>query len=306
MVAETTLTRHDLIYPMFVCEGENSCQMVESMPGISRYSVDLLVEECKAVLDLGVPAVMLFGVPEKKDALGREAYNPKGVVPRAVRALKKEVPGLLVMCDVCLCEYTDHGHCGIIDKNEVHNDATLELLAKAALVYAQAGADVVAPSDMMDGRVLAIREALDDADLDHVPIMAYAAKYCSAFYGPFREAAGSAPQFGDRKSYQMDPRNASEALREVALDIDEGADIVMVKPAGPYLDIIAQVREETDLPLAAYQVSGEYALIKAGGEKGWVDEEKVMMESLIGIKRAGVDMILTYFAKDVARLLGGA
>jgi porphobilinogen synthase len=306
MVAETTLTRHDLIYPMFVCEGENSCQMVESMPGISRYSVDLLTEECKQVLDLGVPAVMLFGVPENKDALGREAYNPKGVVPRAVRALKKEVPGLLVMCDVCLCEYTDHGHCGIIDKNEVHNDATLELLAKAALVYAQAGADVVAPSDMMDGRVLAIREALDDADLDHVPIMAYAAKYCSAFYGPFREAAGSAPQFGDRKSYQMDPRNAAEALREVALDIDEGADIVMVKPAGPYLDIISQVREETDLPLAAYQVSGEYALIKAGGEKGWVDEEKVMMESLIGIKRAGVDMILTYFAKDVARLLGGA
>ncbi|KIX15929.1 porphobilinogen synthase [Dethiosulfatarculus sandiegensis] len=305
MVAETALTCNDFIYPMFVCPGQKLRQPVPSMPGVDRFSVDTLVEECKKVRDLGIPAVMLFGIPEKKDPLGRGAYDEKGIVPQAVRALKKAVPGLLVMCDVCLCEYTDHGHCGILDKKTVHNDATLELLAKAALAYAKAGCDMVAPSDMMDGRVIEIRETLDNEGFEDLPIMSYAAKYCSAFYGPFRDAADSSPQFGDRRSYQMDPRNVIEGMREVALDIEEGADIVMVKPAMPYLDVLTRVREEYDLPVAAYQVSGEYAMLKAAAEKGWLDHDAVMMESLYAIKRAGADMILTYFAKDAAKQLAG-
>ncbi len=305
MVAETTVTPKDLIYPMFVVEGSGIVQPIPSMPGIDRFSVDKLVEECKAVAGLGVPAVILFGIPEHKDALGTQAYADKGIVPKAVRALKNKVPELLVMCDVCMCEYTDHGHCGIIDKNDVHNDATLELLAKASVAYAKAGCDVVAPSDMMDGRVLAIREALDEEGFDDLPIMSYAAKYCSAFYGPFRDAADSAPQFGDRKTYQMDPRNAREAMREIELDLAEGADMIMVKPALPYLDVLSRARDEFDVPLAAYNVSGEYAMIKAAAEKGWLDYDRVMMESLTAIKRAGADMILTYFAKDAARLLAG-
>ncbi|MBI4799284.1 MAG: porphobilinogen synthase [Desulfarculus sp.] len=303
MVAETTLTVNDLLYPMFVVEGKGVVQPVSSMPGIDRFSVDKLVEECKAVAGLGIPAVMFFGIPAKKDPLGRGAYADDGIVPRAIRAVKKAVPDLLLVPDVCMCEYTDHGHCGIIEKNDVHNDASIELLAKAAVAYAKAGADMVAPSDMMDGRVMEIREALDEAGFEHIPIMSYAAKYASAFYGPFREAAESAPQFGDRKAYQMDPRNGAEALREVELDIEEGADIVMVKPALPYLDIISRVREQFDLPVAAYNVSGEYAMVKAAAERGWIDHDRVMMESLISIKRAGADIILTYFAMQAAKLL---
>lgn len=305
MVAETDLGLNDLIYPMFVCEGSGVTQEISSMPGIHRYSVDKLVEECKQVRDLGIPAVILFGIPDEKDPLGRGAYDPKGIIPRAVKAIKREVRGLVVICDVCMCEYTDHGHCGILDKHTVHNDATLELLAKASVVYARAGADIVAPSDMMDGRVAEIREALDEAEMENTIIMSYAAKYCSAFYGPFREAADSAPQHGDRKAYQMDPRNSDEALREVELDVEEGADMIMVKPALPYLDIISRVRERFELPLAAYQVSGEYAMLHAAASNGWLDLERVMMESLISIKRAGADMILTYFAKDAAKRLGG-
>jgi len=304
LVAETHLTVNDLLYPMFVVEGKGVVQPVSSMPGIDRFSVDKLVEECQAVAALGIPAVMFFGIPAKKDPLGRGAYADDGIVPRALRAVKKAVPELLLVPDVCLCEYTDHGHCGIIDNNDVHNDASIELLAKAAVAYARAGADMVAPSDMMDGRVMEIREALDEASLEHIPIMSYAAKYASAFYGPFREAAESAPAFGDRKSYQMDPRNGAEALREVELDIEEGADIVMVKPALPYLDIISRVREQFDLPVAAYQVSGEYAMVKATAERGWIDHDRVMMESLTCIKRAGADIILTYFAKEAGQLLG--
>jgi porphobilinogen synthase len=305
LVAETTLTVNDLLYPMFVVEGSGVRQPIPSMPGIDRFSVDRLVEECKAVADLGIPAVMFFGIPDRKDALGRGAYAENGIVPKALRAVKKAVPELLLVPDVCLCEYTDHGHCGIVEKNDVHNDATLELLAKAALAYAKAGADMVAPSDMMDGRVEAIREALDENGFEHLPIMSYAAKYASAFYGPFRDAAESAPRFGDRRSYQMDPRNGAEALREVALDIEEGADIIMVKPALPYLDILSRVREAFDLPLAAYNVSGEYAMIKAAAQQGWLDHDRAMMEALTGIKRAGADIILTYFAKEAAVLLNG-
>ncbi|MCA1990253.1 MAG: porphobilinogen synthase [Desulfarculus sp.] len=305
LVAETTLTVNDLLYPMFVVEGSGVRQPIPSMPGIDRFSVDRLVEECKAVADLGIPAVMFFGIPDKKDALGRGAYADNGIVPKALRAVRRAVPDLLLVPDVCLCEYTDHGHCGIVEKNDVHNDATLELLAKAATAYAKAGADMVAPSDMMDGRVEAIREALDEAGFEHLPIMSYAAKYASAFYGPFRDAAESAPQFGDRRSYQMDPRNGAEALREVALDIEEGADIIMVKPALPYLDILSRVREAFDLPLAAYNVSGEYAMIKAAAQQGWLDHDRAMMEALTGIKRAGADIILTYFAKEAAVLLNG-
>jgi len=305
LVAETVLTPADLIYPMFVCPGNDVCQGIGSMPGVNRYSIDALVEECRKVADLGIPGVILFGIPEKKDALGTEGYSPKGIIPQAVRAVKKAVPGLLVMCDVCLCEYTSHGHCGILEKGHVHNDATLELLARASVVYAQAGADVVAPSDMMDGRVYAIREGLDEAGLDDIIILSYAAKYASAYYGPFREAADSTPQSGDRKGYQMDPPNFREALREVAMDVEEGADMIMVKPALPYLDVLSAVRQEFDLPLSAYQVSGEYAMIKAAGKMGWIDEEKVMMESLICIKRAGADFIFTYFAKEAAALTGG-
>ncbi|MBU1453075.1 MAG: porphobilinogen synthase [Proteobacteria bacterium] len=305
LVAETTLTPADFIYPMFVCPGDDVCQGIGSMPGVNRYSIDALVEECRKVAALGIPGVILFGIPEKKDALGTEGYSPKGIIPRAVRAVKKAVPGLLVICDVCLCEYTSHGHCGVLEKGHVHNDATLELLARASVTYAQAGADIVAPSDMMDGRVIAIREGLDEAGLDDTPILSYAAKYASAYYGPFREAADSTPQSGDRKGYQMDPANFREALREVALDVEEGADMIIVKPALPYLDVLSAVRQEFDLPLAAYQVSGEYAMIKAAGKMGWVDEQKVMMESLICIKRAGADFILTYFAKEAAALVGG-
>jgi porphobilinogen synthase len=303
MVAETTLAVNDLIYPMFVVEGSGVRQPVPSMPGVDRFSVDALVEECREVAGLGVPAVMLFGIPDKKDALGRGAWDPKGVVPRAVGALKKALPELVVICDVCLCEYTDHGHCGLLDKDQVHNDSTLELLAKAAVAYAKAGADMVAPSDMMDGRVIEIREALDEEGLEQVPIMSYAAKYASAYYGPFRDAAESAPAFGDRRAYQMDPPNVLEAIRECELDVAEGADIIMVKPALPYLDVIAKVRDAFDLPLAAYNVSGEYSMLKAAAANGWLDGERVMMEALTGIKRAGADLILTYFAKEAAALL---
>ena len=277
-----------------------------SMPGVFNLSVDEIVKECREVYALGIPAVILFGVPtdEEKDPEGTAGYDPEGLVPLAIQAIKAEVPELLVWADVCMCEYTSHGHCGILsDEGEVLNDPTLALLARAARVYAEAGADAVAPSDMMDGRVAAIRDELDEAGLSHVPIVSYAAKYASAYYGPFRDAAHSAPAFGDRKGYQMDPANAAEALREVELDISEGADIVMVKPAGAYMDIIYRVKELFGLPTAAYQVSGEYALIKAAAEKGWIDERRVAMESLLGLKRAGADLILTYYAMDVARWL---
>lgn len=303
MVAETTLSVNDFIYPMFVVEGENIVEPVSSMPGIDRFSVDTLVEECRTVAGLGIPAVILFGIPAEKDALGRGAYDPKGIIPRAVSAIKKALPGLVVICDVCMCEYTDHGHCGILDKEQVHNDATIELLAKASLAYVKAGADIVAPSDMMDGRVIEIREVLDEAGFDHIPIMSYAAKYASAFYGPFRDAAESTPSFGDRRAYQMDPRNVLEALRECELDVAEGADMLMVKPALPYLDVIAKVREEFDLPLAAYNVSGEFAMLKAAAANGWLDYDRVMLEALTSIKRAGADLILTYHAKEAATLL---
>lgn len=306
MVRETELSLDDLIVPLFIVPGEGVRKPVRSMPGVSQMSVDEIVKEAEEIHGLGIPAIILFGVPhdEDKDPEGTEAYNPEGLVPEAIRAIKEAVPDLLVWADVCMCEYTSHGHCGVLtEEGEVQNDPTLDLLAQAALVYAQAGADAVAPSDMMDGRVLAIRETLDEAGFVHVPIISYAAKYASAFYGPFRDAAQSAPAFGDRKAYQMDPANAEEALREVELDIEEGADVVMVKPAGAYLDIIRRVKDTFGLPTAAYQVSGEYALIKAAGEKGWVDEKRVAMESLLSIKRAGADMILTYFGKDVARWL---
>ena len=307
-VRETSLRTDDLVYPLFVVGGEGVRNPVASMPGVFQLSVDLIVAEAREVHGLGIPAVILFGVPDEaeKDAEGSAAYDPDGLVPTAIRAIKEVVPELLVWADVCLCEYTDHGHCGLLtEAGEVDGDASLPLLARAALAYAEAGADAVAPSDMMDGRVGTIRTALDDAGLGDVPIVAYAAKYASAFYGPFRDVANSAPASGDRKGYQMDPANADEALREVELDIEEGADIVMVKPAGPYLDVIFRVKETFGMPTAAYQVSGEYALIKAAAEKGWIDEERVMMESLIAIKRAGADLILTYYAKDAARVLGG-
>jgi len=303
MVAETTLSVNDLIYPLFVVEGKGVRQPVPSMPGVDRFSADLLVEECKDVAGLGIPAVILFGIPARKDPLGKGAYAPNGIIPRAVRAIKKALPDLVVICDVCMCEYTDHGHCGVLDKQEVHNDATLELLAKASVAYVKAGCDMVAPSDMMDGRVMRIREALDEAKFEQIPIMSYAAKYASGFYGPFRDAAESTPAFGDRRAYQMDPANVLEAIRECELDIDEGADIIMVKPALPYLDVIHRVRKAFDLPLGAYNVSGEYAMIKAAAANGWLDHDRVMMESLTSIKRAGADLILTYFAKEAARLL---
>jgi len=276
---------------------------IGSMPGIAQLSVDLAVKEAQEAFDLGIPAVILFGIPKKKDPRGSEAYARSGIIQQAIRAIKDKLPDLIVITDVCLCEYTSHGHCGVIIKGQVDNDATLELLARMSLSHADAGADMVAPSDMMDGRVRAIREILDQNGLEEVPIMAYAAKHASGFYGPFREAAESTPQFGDRKSYQMDPANAREALREVRLDVQEGADIIMVKPALPYLDIIRAVREEFDLPVGAYNVSGEYSMIKAAAQQGWIEEERVMMEVLTGIKRAGADLILTYFAKDAARLL---
>ncbi len=303
LVRETHLRREDLIYPMFVAPGQRVHQEIPSMPGVCRFSVDRLVSEAKEVAALGIPAVLLFGLPSHKDETASEAAAPKGTVQQAVRQLKKQVPELLVITDVCLCGYTSHGHCGILHQKEVDNDATLEVLAQVAVSHAEAGADIVAPSDMMDGRVGAIREGLDERGFEMVPIMSYAVKYASSFYGPFRDAAESAPAFGDRRSYQMDPANAREALREAALDVEEGADILMVKPALPYLDIISQVAGEFDLPLAAYQVSGEYAMLKAAAEKGWLDEQAVMLESLLAIKRAGAAMILTYFAKEAARVL---
>ena len=297
-----------MVYPLFVVVGEAVRNPVASMPGVFQLSVDLIVEEAREGHALGISAVILFGVPDEgeKDAEGSAGYDPEGLVPTAIRAIREAVPDLLVWADVCLCEYTDHGHCGLLtEEGEVDGDSSLPLLARAALVYAEAGADAVAPSDMMDGRVGAIRTGLDDAGLTNVPIVSYAAKYASAFYGPFRDVAQSAPSFGDRKGYQMDPANADEALREVELDIEEGADIVMVKPAGPYLDVILRVKETFGMPTAAYQVSGEYALIKAAADKGWVDEERVMLESLVAIKRAGADLIVTYYAKEAARVLGG-
>ncbi len=304
MVRETRLHVDNLIMPLFVVPGRNVVKPVASMPGIAQLSVDRVVEECRAIHDLAIPAVILFGIPEQKDAAGSGAYADNGIVQQALRAIKKAVPGLNVITDVCLCEYTDHGHCGVVIENDVDNDSTLDLLAKEALSHVKAGADMVAPSDMMDGRVAAIRDILDEEGFEHIPIMAYAAKFASAFYGPFREAAESTPQFGDRRSYQMDPPNAEEALREVELDIGEGADIVMVKPALPYLDLIWRVKDAFGYPVAAYNVSGEYAMLKAAAQNGWLDESRVMMETLTSIRRAGADMILTYFAKDAARLLG--
>ncbi len=303
MVRETHLSVDDLIMPLFIVPGANVVNPISSMPGIAQLSVDRAVEECKAIRDLGIPGVIFFGIPDHKDAVGSEAYNDDGIIQRTLRAVKEHVPGLLLITDVCFCEYTDHGHCGIVKGQDVDNDATLEILVQESLSHARAGADIVAPSDMMDGRIGAIRHALDSQGFPHLPIMAYSAKFASGFYGPFREAAESTPQFGDRRSYQMDPPNADEALREVELDIAEGADIVMVKPALPYLDIVRQVKEKFRYPVAAYNVSGEYAMIKAAALNGWLDEERVMMEALIGIKRAGADMILTYFAKDAARVL---
>lgn len=303
MIRETALSVDDLIYPMFVIHGKNVRKEISSMPGNFQFSVDHLIKEAKTVHGLGIPAVILFGIPKTKDEMGSGAYDDRGIIQTAVRALKDKVPDLMVITDVCLCEYTSHGHCGIVENGEVLNDPTLELLAREAVSHARAGADMVAPSDMMDGRVGAIRDALDEEGFEAIPIMSYAVKYASAFYGPFRDAAESPPKFGDRSSYQMDPANTREAMREAELDASEGADILMVKPALPYLDIIYRVREEFDLPVAAYNVSGEYAMLKAAAKLGWLDEKKVMMESLTAIKRAGADMILTYWAKDAAKLL---
>jgi len=303
MVRETNLTPNDLILPLFVTFGKNVRKPISSMPGQFQLSVDNIVKEAKEVKGLGIPAVILFGIPEHKDAEGSSAFDPKGPVQEAIKAIKNKVPSLAVITDVCMCEYTSHGHCGIIKGKDVDNDATLELLSNEALSHAEAGADIVAPSDMMDGRVAAIRDMLDENNFSHIPVMSYAAKYASAFYGPFREAAESTPQFGDRRSYQMDPGNTDEAMREVALDIEEGADIVMVKPALPYLDVIRRIKEEFGYPTAAYNVSGEYSMIKAAAAKGWLDGERAMMESLTSIKRAGADMILTYFAKEAAKVL---
>jgi len=304
MIRETRLAPDDLIHPLFVCPGRDVAHPVASMPGVAQLSVDRVVAEAREIYAAGVPAIVLFGIPPTKDAHGSEAWNDNGEVQRAVAEIKEHVPGLAVITDLCLCEYTDHGHCGVIAGETVDNDATLEILARAAVSQARSGADIVAPSDMMDGRVGAIRAALDQNGFSHIPIMAYAAKFASAFYGPFREAAGSTPQFGDRRAYQMDPANGDEAMREIALDLDEGADIVMVKPALPYLDLIRRARDEFNCPLAAYNVSGEYAMIRAAGLNGWIDEERAMLEVLTGIKRAGADLILTYFAKQAARLIG--
>jgi porphobilinogen synthase len=303
LVRETTLAVDDLVYPLFVVHGRGVREPISSMPGQSRLSVDELVKECKDVAGMGIPAVLLFGLPAHKDPRGSEAYADDGIVQQAVRAVKDTVPDLLVVTDVCLCEYTSHGHCGIVEDGTVRNDPTVDLLARTAVSHAEAGADIVAPSDMMDGRVGAIRDALDEATFADTPIMAYSAKYASAFYGPFREAADSAPQFGDRRGYQMDPANGQEAMREIALDLDEGADIVMVKPALPYLDVIARARMEFGVPIAAYSVSGEYAMIRAAGQLGWLDEQRAMLEALTAIRRAGADIVITYFARDAARLL---
>ncbi len=303
MVRETSLSADDLILPLFAIEGKNIKNPIPSMPGQYQLSIDNLIKTVRDAHALGIPAIMLFGIPEKKDPLGTQAYAKSGIVQKAVSAIKNKVPGIVVITDVCLCQYTDHGHCGIVEKGIIENDATLDLLARTAVSHTRAGADMVAPSDMMDGRVMAIREALDDNGLENTPIMSYAAKYCSAFYGPFREAAHSAPRFGDRRTYQMDPANSLEAIREATMDVEEGADIIMVKPALPYLDIISRIRDEIDLPMAAYNVSGEYAMIKAAEKMGWIDGAKVMMETLTSIKRAGADMILTYFALEAAKEL---
>ena len=305
MVRETRLAADQLIFPLFVTEGAGQRREVSSMPGVFQLSVDEAAGEARGAWAEGVPAVLLFGLPPHKDDLGSGAYAASGPVQEAVRAIRRDVPDMVVITDVCLCEYTSHGHCGVIANGDIANDETVELLVRSALSHAQAGAHIVAPSDMMDGRVGAIRQALDARGFDHVSIMAYAAKYCSGFYGPFREAADSTPQFGDRRSHQMDPANADEALREVELDIAEGADIVMVKPAMPYLDILWRVKERFAYPTAAYQVSGEYAMIKAAARNGWIDEERAMIESLIAIRRAGADMIITYFARAAARTLRG-
>jgi len=303
LVRETRLSAAGLIYPMFVCPGTNVRREVGSMPSVYQQSVDKIVEECREVEGLGLLGVILFGLPESKDARGSSSTSAHGVVQKAIEAIRKSKLNLLVITDVCLCEYTDHGHCGVIENGDVANDATLPILAAQALSHARAGADIVAPSDMMDGRVAAIREALDEHKFQDIAILSYAAKYCSGFYGPFREAADSAPQFGDRRSYQMDPANAREALKEVALDIEEGADLVMVKPALPYLDVILRVRDKFDVPVGAYNVSGEYAMVKAAAQKGWLDEKRVALEILTGIQRAGADFILTYHAKDAAQWL---
>jgi len=303
MIRETSLSVDNLIYPLFVVAGKGVRRPISSMPGIYQLSLDELIKEARQVKELRIPAVLLFGIPDKKDEKASQAYDPNGIIQRAVKVLKDQVPDLLVICDVCLCEYMSHGHCGLIKGLDVDNDATLELLARTALSQAKAGADMVAPSDMMDGRVAEIRQALDENGYETVPIMAYSAKYASAFYGPFREAAESAPKFGDRKTYQMDPANVREAIREASLDVEEGADIIMVKPALSYLDVISKIREEFDLPVAAYNVSGEYAMVKAAAQQGWMDGEKVMMEILYSIRRAGADLIITYFAKEAAVLL---
>ena len=308
MVRETHVRREDLIAPLFVCPGSGVRREIASMPGAFQLSIDQLVEECREVADLGIPAVILFGIPTEKDAVGSSGYDPAGVVPQAIGAIKEAGIELTVVADVCLCEYTDHGHCGVVAGDThtafyVDNDSTVTLLARAAVVYAQAGADIIAPSDMMDGRVGAIRRSLDHSGFESVPIMSYAAKYASAFYGPFREAADSAPQFGDRRGYQMDSANAREAMREIELDLAEGADVIMVKPALSYLDILREARVRFDAPLAAYNVSGEYSLVKAAAERGWIDEVRMRDEIMVSIKRAGADLIVTYFAKDLARVL---
>jgi porphobilinogen synthase len=304
LVRETTLTPDDFVYPLFVCEGEGVRREIDSMPGCFNLSIDELVKETERAKSDGIRSVILFGVPDSKDATGTQAYAEDGIIQRAIRALKREVKDVLVIADNCLCEYTDHGHCGVVEGGEVLNDPTLDLLARTAVSQAAAGADIIAPSNMMDGFVEVIREALDESGFEHLPIMSYAVKYASGFYGPFREAAQSAPQFGDRRGYQMDPANAREAMKEAALDLEQGADMLMVKPALPYLDIVRMVRERFDVPVAAYQVSGEYAMIRAAGRLGWIDEERVALESLTAIKRAGADIILTYFARDIARRLG--
>ena len=303
LIRETTLSIDNLIYPLFAVFGKKVRNPISSMPGIFQLSVDELVKEARMARDLGIPAVLLFGIPDRKDELATGAFAKDGIVQRAVREIRQKVPDILVVTDVCLCEYTSHGHCGMIEKGDVENDATLEVLAETAVSHARAGAHMVAPSAMMDGQVGAIREGLDEAGFDHVPILAYSAKYASCFYGPFREAAESAPQFGDRRSYQMDAANSDEAIREISLDVGEGADIIMVKPAMPYLDVIRRAKEEFDLPLAAYQVSGEFAMIKAAASMGWLDEERTMLETLTAIRRAGADMVITYFAPAAARLL---
>ncbi len=303
LVRETVITPYDLIYPLFACRGEGIKKEISSMPDVYNLSIDEIVKEAKAAKSIGIRSLIVFGLPEQKDEIGSDAYSETGIVQDAIRAIKREVNDLLVIADTCLCEYTSHGHCGVIENGDVANDPTLELIAKTAVSQAQAGADIIAPSGMMDGMVGAIRAALDDTGFNQTPILSYAIKYASGFYGPFREAADSTPQFGDRRSYQMDPANAREALREADLDVEEGADMLMVKPALAYLDIIRAARERYDLPIAAYQVSGEYAQIKAAGQLGWIDEERVMMESIISIKRAGADLILTYFAKEVMKHL---